>query len=125
MPAQLEEVVVDADLLDAQDLLPDRGDALLDLVARGDVVVEEARPRVQARLRAIARLGRVQRQVRLGPTLVWLAARPIRLDPVALALERVGRQRQALALLVGVERAPIDTRVGSRSTVAKMSRGPG
>ena len=44
MPAQLEEVVVDADAFQAQDFCPDRGQLLLDRVSRWDVTGGEVGP---------------------------------------------------------------------------------
>ena len=45
--AELEEVVVDAYMLDAQRLLPDAGERLLDSVARSDIRRRQNRPIVQ------------------------------------------------------------------------------
>ena len=63
IPAQLEEVVVDADFLDSQRLSPDVGENPLGFVPRGDVVRLERRARVQGRRGRLSTFGRPGRFV--------------------------------------------------------------
>src|SRR5262245_18999278 len=104
MAAQLEEVVVDAQRLDAEQLFPERVQASFNLVARG-------------RIRGLGpdRLLRWRDPVAVGRRYFGrrsfdrcLLARGmrlclgLRLNPKSLALERVSRQREQAAAAPGV-----------------------
>ncbi len=114
--AELEEVVVDADRLDAEDLLPDAADLLLALVPRRLVGVEQLRPGVE-------RLDRARRHgedgIRGGLRRGRDESRPYTrsiggygesglFNPVPEALEGVRRQGHPPPLLALLERLPVD-----------------
>ena len=100
--AQLEEVVVAAHRLDPQDLLPDLGQALLQLSFRSHVrVAQVPRPGVPRQGRGFLDL--------LPPGRGGGAPA---FDPVALALEGVGGERHPAAALAGVKPRPVEAQAG-------------
>ena len=110
---EIEEAVVEAHRLHAEQLAQDLHQTPLGRVARRRVGDVETRPDMppdgrrgrSRRARRDQRLERTRgrrRHGRLGP----------RLDPVAPALERVGRQRHAAPRLVRPERGPVGAQAG-------------
>ena len=110
--AEVEEAVVDPHRLQPQQLAQDLHQPPLGRVARRRVGDVETRPRMPARDT------RGHRRNRLHGSRGWrLRGRRhsqlgTRLDPVAPALERVGRQRHAAARLVRPERGPVGAQAG-------------
>ncbi len=111
--AQLQEVVVDADRRDAEQLLPDRGDRRLGLVARCHVGDGEGRARAlgAARSRGRGAVGRRDLDARSGGC-DRSRRGGRRIDPEPAALERIGGQRHPPAPGAAVEARPVDGDTG-------------
>ena len=75
MAAQREKIIFDPDRLDAEQILPDPGEQLLDLIARSNIVVGQLRPRVECGVLPGRRLGNRRgglRRQRLVPAMAGL-----------------------------------------------------
>jgi hypothetical protein len=107
MPAQLEEIVVDADRRDAEEPLPESSEDLLLPVAWRLVGGGELRPLVESLSRHRHRIG-LQLEGD-GRARGYGAAAT---DPIPLPLEGVGGQRHPAAALARVEAAPVDLSAG-------------
>ncbi len=120
MAAELVEVVVGAHLGDAEHLLPDERDLALVEIAGLHEVGAQGRPLLAGRRHG---RGGDHRHRRLVGGIGRRGRRRRGVDPVAAALEGVGRQRHPAAPLAGVEPLPVEPRAGDPEPAGGAEQG--